>query len=113
MSAPPRTIVLFSGHPCAFQPSMKRESHDEMILARREPGEADAGHADQSRFLGNDLDVAEGAKDVDESPGELNDRWLGARKEGLEREASTRMPQILRDEARSTRWADPHRTRRA
>jgi hypothetical protein len=63
-----------------------------MILARREPGEADASHADESGLLRNDLDVAETTQDVDESRGKADNRWIGASKEGLEREASTRMP---------------------
>jgi hypothetical protein len=88
---------------------MERETRNEVILPRREPGEADACDADEARFLRNDLNVAEGTQDVDESPGEVHDRWIGASKEGLERKASTRMPQILRDEARTTPWADPHR----
>jgi hypothetical protein len=92
---------------------MERETRNEMILARREPGEADASHADESGFLRNDLDVAETTQDVDESQGEVNDRWIGASKEGLEREASTRMPQIPCDETRTTLWAGPHRMRRA
>jgi hypothetical protein len=39
----------------------------------------------------------------------VDDRWIGASKEGLEREASTRMPQIPCDETRTTPWAGPHR----
>jgi hypothetical protein len=89
VSAPCRTIVLLSSHPWAFQPSMERETRNEMIPARREPGEADPSNADESRFLRNDLDVAESTQDVDESQGEVDDRWIGASKEGLEREAST------------------------
>jgi hypothetical protein len=42
VSAPRRTIVLLSSHPWAFQPSMERETRNEMIPARGEPGEADA-----------------------------------------------------------------------
>jgi hypothetical protein len=83
---------------------MERETRNEVILPRREPGEADACSADEARFLRNDLNVAEGTQDVDESPGEVHDRWIGASKEGLEREASTRMPQILRYEAGTTPW---------
>ena len=108
VNAPRRTIVLLPSHPWAFQPSVERETRNEVILPRREPGEADACNADEARFLRNDLNVAEGTQDVDESPGEVHDRWIGASKEGLERKASTRMPQILRDEARTTPWADPH-----
>jgi hypothetical protein len=92
---------------------MERETRNEMILARREPCEADASNADESRFLRNDLDVAESTQEVDESQGEVDDRWIGASKEGLEREASTRMPQIPRDETRTTPWAGPHRVLRA
>jgi len=113
VSAPRRTIALLSSHPWAFQPSMECETRNEVILPGREPGEADACHADQARFLRNDLDVAKGTQHVDESPGEVDDRWIGASKEGLEREASTRMPQILRNEARTTLWADPDRLLRA
>jgi hypothetical protein len=113
VSAPLRTIVLLSSHPWAFQPSMERETRNEMILARREPREADASNADESRFLRNDLDVAESTQDVDESQGEVDDRWIGASKKGLEREASTRMPQIPCDETRTTPWAGPHRVLRA
>jgi hypothetical protein len=69
MSAPLRTIVLFSSHPLAFQPSTERKARNEVILAGREPREADAGNADEARFLGNDLNAAEGAQDVDELPG--------------------------------------------
>jgi hypothetical protein len=43
----------------------------------------------------------------------VNDRWIGASKEGLEREVSTRMPQIPCDETRTTLWAGPHRMLRA
>ena len=74
---------------------MERETRNEVILSRREAGEADACDADEARFLRNDLNVAEGTQDVDESPGEVHDRWIAASKEGLEREASTRMPQVL------------------
>jgi hypothetical protein len=47
-----------------------------MILARREPREADPGNADESRFLRDDLDVAERAQEVDEPQGERDDRWI-------------------------------------
>jgi hypothetical protein len=52
---------------------MERETRNEVILARRESGEADACHADEARLLRNDLDVAEGTQDVDESPREFDD----------------------------------------
>jgi hypothetical protein len=88
---------------------MKRKTRNEVISAWREPGEADTSNADEARFLRKDLDVAESTQDVDKSPGKIDDRWIGASKESLEREASTRMPQVLRDQARPARWADPHR----
>ena len=71
MNAPRRTIVLLPSHPWAFQPSMERETRNEVILSRREAGEADACDADEARFLRNDLNVAESTQDVDESPGEF------------------------------------------
>jgi hypothetical protein len=92
---------------------MERETGDEVILARREPGKADPGDADEACFLRNDLNVAERAQDVDKLPGDADDRWIRASEESFEREVSTRMPQILRDEARTTVWADPHRLLRA
>lgn len=90
--APARPVVVRSNHPRALQPSMKREARDEVILARREPGEADASHADEPRFLRDDLNVAERTQHLDESPGEADDRRIGAGQESVEREASARMP---------------------
>jgi hypothetical protein len=88
---------------------MQRETRDEVILARRQSSKADTCHADEARFLRNDLDIAQGTQDVEVFPGEPDDRWIGASKEGLEREVSTRMPQILRNQAGTTLRADPHR----
>src|SRR5262245_59119294 len=113
VSAPLRTIVLLSSHSGAVQPAMERETRDEMLLARREPGEADARNADESRLLRNDLNVAETAQEVDESPREMEDGSIGASEEGLEREASTGMPQVPCDETRTTLRAGPHRVLRA
>jgi hypothetical protein len=92
---------------------MERETRNEMILARREPGEADASNADQSRFLRNDLDVAEVPQDADELHRERDDRWIGASEEGLERVLSARMPQVPGNEARTTLRADPQLVLRA
>src|SRR5262245_65814880 len=92
---------------------MERKGRNEVIFARREPRKADACNANEARFLRNDLDIAEVAQGVDEPPGEVDDRWIGASKERLEREAPTRMPQVLRDETRTAPWADPHRLLRA
>jgi hypothetical protein len=113
VSAPVRTIVLLPSHPWGFQPSTERETRNEMILAGREPREANASNTDEPRFLRNDLDVAESTQDVDESQGEVDDRCIGTGKEGLECEASTRMPQIPCDETRTAPWTDPHRVLRA
>jgi len=88
---------------------MERKTRNEVILAGRESGEADASNANEPRFLWNDLHVAERTQHVDESPGKLDDRWIRASKESLECEPSTRMRQILRDEARTALWADPQR----
>ena len=88
VSPPLRTIILRSTHPWALQPSMERESRHEVILARRETGEADACNADEACFLRNDLDVAEGPQDVNKSSCKLDDRRIGAGEEGLEREPS-------------------------
>jgi hypothetical protein len=52
---------------------MERETRNEMILAGREPREANASNTDEPRFLRNDLDVAESTQDVDESQGEVDD----------------------------------------
>jgi len=92
---------------------MERKARNEVILARRQPREADACNANEARFLRKDLDVAERAQGLDESSGEIEDRWIGAGEERLEREVSARMPQILRDEARATPRAGPHRLLRA
>jgi len=113
MDAPPRAIVLCSNHPRTFQPSMQREVGHEVILARRQPGEADAGDADEARFLRNDLNVTEGAQDIEESPRETDDRRIRAREQRLERELSARMPQIPGDQARTAPRAGPHRMLRA
>jgi hypothetical protein len=88
---------------------MERETRHEMIFPRRESGEADASHADESGFLRNDLDGTKTTQDVDESQREVDDRWIGASKESAERETSTRMPQIPRDETRTTLWTGPQR----
>lgn len=109
VNVPIWTVVLGSNHFWALQPSMERETRHEMILARREPRETDAGDADEPRFLRKDLDIAERAQDVDELPGEPEDRRIGAGKQGVERETPTRMPEIPGDEARTTLRADPHR----
>src|SRR5262245_13759905 len=92
---------------------MERKTRNEVILAGREAGEADASHADKARFLRNDLDVAKGTQQVDKSPRKVDDRWIGASKKSLKREVATRVRQILRDETRTTAWADPQRVFRA
>ena len=92
---------------------MEREVRDEMIFAGRQTRETNASNADEARFLGNDLDVAEGAQDVEESPGQVENGWIGAGEERLEREVSARMPQVPGDQARTAPGAGPHRPLRA
>jgi hypothetical protein len=62
MSPPPRSVICRLDDPRAVQPAMQRETGEEAVLTWLEPREPDPSHADKSRLLREDLDVAEGVE---------------------------------------------------
>src|SRR5437867_1396146 len=65
--SPPRAVVLRPGDSRGLHPPVECEARDEMILPRREPGEAHACDTDEARLLRDDLHVTKGAKHANES----------------------------------------------
>src|SRR5262245_4541479 len=98
MHPPLRPVVVRPADPRGVQPPVKREGCDEVVLSRRQPGEADASDANKARLLRNDLHVAERSQHSNKSPRETENRGIGVAEEVLQREATTRMPEIPGDE---------------
>ena len=71
MSTPARSVVHRLDDARAGQPAMQRETGEEAILARLQPGEPDSSDTGQSRLLRDDLDVAEGAEHRDVGSSEI------------------------------------------
>jgi hypothetical protein len=86
---------------------VKREAGDEMVLSRRQSGEADACYADETRLLRNDLHVAKRAQHPDESFREAENRRIGAPEEVFQREVTARVPEIPGDQASAASRTDP------
>ena len=72
---------------------MEGEGGHEVILARVQTGESDAGDGDQAGLLGEHLDVAERFKQRDVLA-RREDPRRGTGKQCLEREPATRMPEV-------------------
>ena len=107
--APARTVVDRLDDSPILNPAMEGERGHEVILARIQTGESDAGDGDETGLLGEHLDVAERFEQRDVLARRGQDPGRGAGKERLEREPAARVPEIAGDEARAAFRAVPQR----
>jgi hypothetical protein len=105
---PMRLVRLVLDHPGTADWSTQREVRDEVILARCQARKAYSGHANETRFLWKNLDVAKRPKHPDEPSGEFHNVGIGAREERFQRKTSAGVPEVSGNQPGSASGALPH-----
>src|SRR5262245_39986928 len=99
VSAPARAVVDCSDNSTVREPAMEGETSEEVVLARRETGEANTRDGDKAGLLREHLDVAERFEQRHVVARGGEDPRRGSGEEGLQRVPAARVPQVTADEA--------------